>query len=70
MNPSPEDIRLGKIAALEDLLATAESDIGEFYRDDLTDVQNTCMQAALFVLFMELSQRRVDLICHRNPQPA
>ena len=61
MKPSPEDIRIGKIAALEDLICTLESDIGEFKRHDLTGVQNAEMQKELCNLLQELQRRRRDL---------
>lgn len=71
MNPSPEDIRIGRMAALEDLIATCDTDLQNcFQRHDLTPEQNQEMCKELGRLWLELSQRRIDLICHKNLQPA
>ena len=57
MKLTKEDLRVGKMAALEDLLSTCESDIGEFQRDDLTAEQNAAMHQSLFMLSIELAER-------------
>lgn len=62
MKPTLEDIRIGRRAALEDLIATCESDIGHFVRDDLSEAQNTEMQTELVSLSLELKERHDALL--------
>lgn len=57
-----DDLRIGEIAALEDLLSTCENDIDDFRRDDLTEPQNNAMWEALERLRVELTKRRDALM--------
>lgn len=61
MNPSPEDIRIGRMAALDNVKAHLESDIGHFKRDDLTEAQNEQMQAEMAKLYLEFAERKKHL---------
>lgn len=57
-----QDLILGEIAALEDLISTCESDIGNYRRDDRTDRQNAAMWDSLEKLKTEFTARRATLL--------
>lgn len=53
---------IGEAAALENLIAHCESDIGRYRRDDRTERQNHEMWEALDKLKTELTARRATLL--------
>lgn len=56
------DLIIGEVAALENLIAHCESDIGEFRRNDLTDRQNAAMWDVLERLKSDVIKRRAALL--------
>lgn len=55
---------IGEVAALEDLIAHCDDDIGKFERADRTDRQNAAMWDALEKLKGEFTTRRAFLLAN------